>query len=234
MAKRKALKKSKKWPLYLLLFLAVLVLGLLIIYWSITRPFCANSLSCKESFGLRIENNASGVFGGQKIAAPNIDLQKEKTLAVLGEEVGSGEKHIYVDLTNQTLKAYDGDTLYMEAAISSGKWRATPTGEFTIWTKLRATRMSGGEGADYYDLPNVPYVMFFSGKNAPAGAGFGLHGAYWHNNFGHPMSHGCVNMRPIDAKKLYDWVGPVTLGNTTNATEANPGTKITIYGQATI
>jgi hypothetical protein len=92
--------------------------------------------------------------------------------------------------------------------------------------------MTGGEGADFYDLPNVPYVMFFSGPNAPAGAGFSLHGAYWHDNFGHPMSHGCVNMRIVDAEKLYDWADPPTSGSTTLSSTDNPGTKITIYGQA--
>ena len=62
--------------------------------------------------------------------------------------------------------------------------------------------MSGGSGTDYYNLPNVPYVMYFYHY-------FGLHGAYWHNNFGHTMSHGCVNMRPIDAGAIFDWVdGP--------------------------
>lgn len=92
--------------------------------------------------------------------------------------------------------------------------------------------MTGGEGADFYDLPNVPYTMFFEGPNAPAGAGFSLHGAYWHDNFGHAMSHGCVNMKITDAHKLYDWVNPVTNGYTTHATAEDPGTPITIYGTA--
>ena len=238
MPRRKSSKKSTKttinWLSFLFVFVAVITVGLVIILWSITRPFCANSLSCRESFNLKIENNSSGIFEGQKVNPPNIDLQNEKAAPVLGEATGVGEKHIYVDLTSQTLRAYEGDTLYMEVPVSTGKWRATPTGEFTIWEKLRATRMSGGEGADYYNLPNVPYVMFFSGKNAPAGAGFSLHGAYWHNNFGHPMSHGCVNMRQIDAKRLYDWVNPITIGSVTASTVNDPGTKITIYGQAPI
>lgn len=152
---------------------------------------------------------------------PKVDLtQKEPTTKVLGEAAVSGERHIYVDLTSQTLTAYQGSVLFLEAPVSTGKWHPTPTGDFTIWEKIRATRMAGGEGADYYNLPNVPYVMFFSGPNASAGSGFSLHGAYWHDNFGHPMSHGCVNMRTVDAEKLYGW--------------ADVGTKITIYGQAPI
>jgi lipoprotein-anchoring transpeptidase ErfK/SrfK len=58
--------------------------------------------------------------------------------------------------------------------------------------------MSGGSGADYYYLPNVPHVMYFYG-------GYGLHGTYWHNNFGTPMSHGCVNLSQTDAEWLYNW-----------------------------
>ena len=196
-------------------------------------PVCANSISCTESLKLKVENDAVGVFNGEKVTPPKIDLsQKEPETAVLGNETVSGEKHIYIDLATQTLRAYQGDTLFLQAPVSTGKWSRTPVGEYNIWEKLRATRMTGGHGSDFYDLPNVPYTMFFSGPNAGAGAGFSLHGTYWHNNFGHPMSHGCVNMRTVDAKKLYDWVGPTANGNITLADSNNPGTKITIYGKA--
>lgn len=192
---------------------------------------CANSISCLESTKLKVENDALGVWSGQKVKPPKVDLSIIETKTrVLGDS--SGEKHVYVDLAKQTLTAYQGTTVFMQTLISSGKWGKTPTGDFNVWVKLRATRMSGGSGADYYNLPNVPYVMFFSGPNASAGAGFSLHGTYWHNNFGHPMSHGCVNMSIADAHKLYDWIDPPTTSNTTYADNNNPGTKITIYGQA--
>ncbi len=138
--------------------------------------------------------------------------------SVLGSDTTTGEKHIYVDLASQTLTAYEGTTFVLKTLISSGKWDKTPVGNFHIWEKLRATRMSGGSGADAYDLPNVPYVMYFYQD-------FGLHGAYWHDNFGHPMSHGCVNMRAVDAQVLYDWAdGPS--GNTL-------GTAVSICDQIT-
>lgn len=228
----KSYKNSNNWSSFLLILILVLILGSLIVIWSIKRPFCANSLSCKESLSLKVDNGELAVFSGQTIPVPTIDLmENEPPVNVLGETTADSEKHIYVDLGTQTLTAYQGDTLYMTAKISSGKWFPTPTGEFTIWEKLKATKMSGGEGADYYYLPNVPYVMFFSNDKVAAGRGFSLHGAYWHNNFGHPMSHGCVNMRTIDAKKLYDWVNPNTVGNVTAASKDDPGTKITIYGE---
>jgi len=197
---------------------------------------CANTLSCKESLTLKVENNKEGIFQNQKIQVPKIDLsQKENQTAVLGTDMATeeademGRKHIYVNLKTQTLSAYYGDELFMETPISSGLWGKTPTGEFTIWIKLRSTTMSGGSGADYYNLPNVPYVMFFSNSKVPASRGFSMHGTYWHNNFGHPMSHGCINMKTTDVAKLYEWANPQTDGNTTHSSKTNPGTKITIY-----
>jgi hypothetical protein len=223
MAKKKVYRGSTfSFPFFIILLVAVLVLGFLIIFWSLTRPFCATSDNCKESMQLKVNNGLTGVFNGQKIVPPNIDLALEgKTKKVLGEMAADGEKHIYIDLATQTLTAYQGDVLFAQAPVSTGKWHPTPTGEFTVWGKFRATRMTGGQGNDFYDLPNVPYVMFFSGSGVPAGDGFSLHGAYWHNNFGHPMSHGCVNMRQIDAQKIYEWVG-----------DNKPATQITIHGQA--
>jgi len=235
MAKRKVQKNAFNWTFFLILLFSVLALGFLIISWSLARPFCASSGNCKESMQLNVENGVAGVFNGQKVTPPVVNLAQTKVpKKVLGELSMTGEKHIYVDLGTQTLTAYQGDTVFMKTFVSTGKWNKTPTGDFTIWEKLRSTKMSGGSGNDYYYLPNVPYVMFFSGPKAAAGAGFSLHGTYWHNNFGHPMSHGCVNMRTVDAQKIYDWVNPVTQGNITPATKDNPGTKITIYGQAPI
>ncbi|QQG42120.1 MAG: L,D-transpeptidase [Candidatus Woesebacteria bacterium] len=215
---RKKLTKKFNWFNFALFFLASIA-GVFVLQKSIIGTTCANTGSCKESLSLKVENGAVGKFNGQKVTPPQIDLAKKETpTKVLGEATLTGEKHIYVDLTTQTLSAYQGDTLFLQTLISSGKSFPTPTGEFTIWEMLRATRMSGGSGAFAYDLPNVPYVMFYSGSGIAAAQGFSLHGTYWHNNFGHPMSHGCVNMRTIDAEKIFYW--------------AEVGTKITVYGQA--
>ncbi|HKC14876.1 MAG TPA: L,D-transpeptidase [Patescibacteria group bacterium] len=184
-----------------------------------TQPICANSTSCVSDLSVRIEDNQIGMFQGRRVSAPNIStISSIGKSQVLGISTGNGEKHIYIDLSKQTLYAYQGETQVFKTLISSGKWGKTPTGNFHIWEKLIATRMSGGAGADAYDLPNVPYVMYFYHD-------FGLHGAYWHNNFGHVMSHGCVNMRAIDAKILFDFAdGPV--GNTL-------GTAVSVCDQIT-
>jgi len=176
------------------------------------KPTCANSISCLNDVSEKIENNAVGVFGGKEVLPPKIDLAADmSSQKVLGEsdpENNSNsdkKKHIYVDLSTQKFYAYEGDQLYFETYTSTGRWGKTPTGNFNIWTKLRSTRMSGGSGADYYNLPNVPYTMYFYGD-------FGIHGAYWHNNFGHTMSHGCVNLRIVDAKKVFEWADGPSLG----------------------
>jgi len=166
-------------------------------------PDCANTISCKEDLVEKVENNSLGTFLGREAVPPKIDLAiGQKTIDVLGQSVEPGDKHIYIDLSTQTLHAYQGENKVIQALISSGKWGRTPTGNFNIWIKLRSTRMSGGSGNDYYNLPNVPFVMYYYRD-------WGLHGAYWHNNFGHTMSHGCVNMRQVDAEALFNWAdGP--------------------------
>lgn len=152
---------------------------------------------------------------------------------VLGDS--NSEKRIYVDLTNQMLYTYEGENLIYSFLVSTGKWGKTPTGVFNIWGKFRYTKMSGGSTAlhTYYYLPNVPYVMFFENDQVAASKGFSLHGTYWHENFGHPMSHGCVNMKTAEAALIYEWSGPeIPDGkNTTRSTPENPGTQVVIYGK---
>jgi len=93
------------------------------------------------------------------------------------------------------LYAYDGDTLMGSFLVSTGtSAHPTVTGTFSVYVKYLYTDMSG---PGYY-LPDVPYTMYFY-------SGYGIHGTYWHNNFGHPMSHGCVNMRTSDAGWIFDF-----------------------------
>lgn len=133
-------------------------------------------------------------FQNQQITVP---VQNSKTTpeTVMGDSTGTN-KWIEVDLTNQRLYAMENGEKVMDFLVSTGKWGRTPTGSFQIWIKLRYTTMSGGSKAlnTYYYLPNVPYTMFFYNKDYPKWVGYGIHGTYWHDNFGHPMSHGCINM----------------------------------------
>lgn len=193
---------------------------------------CANSISCIKDLSGKFDPKAKvGEFNGQKVPVRNIvALTEPKRQFVLGDS--TLEKKIYVDLTNQMLYANEGDQTVYSFPVSTGKWGRTPTGTFHIWIKLRYTRMSGGNKAigTYYNLPNVPYTMFYYNGDVAKSMGYSIHGAYWHNNFGHPMSHGCVNMKTEDAEVIYNWAHPTTEGSTTYATKDNPGTEIIVYG----
>ena len=111
-----------------------------------------------------------------------------------GAYIGVG-REIVIVLSTQTAYAYENGVLQRSAIISSGL-PATPTvqGNFKITRKLPSRHMVGPG----YDLPGVPWVSYFF-------AGYAIHGTYWHNNFGTPMSHGCVNMTTADAKWFYDF-----------------------------
>lgn len=114
---------------------------------------------------------------------------------------GGSDHWVEVDLSEQRTTLWAGTTAVASFTISSGvaQW-PTVTGEFAIWYKTPNQVMTGGSRAtgDYYYLPNVTWVSYFYRD-------YGFHTAYWHNNFGQPMSHGCVNMRQADAKALYDF-----------------------------
>ena len=230
MSKKPAQKKNS----FIILLSSFLILSLTaaIITQSLKKPPCANSLSCIKDLSGKYEAQKEGVYLGKIVSVPPQLQENKKT--VLAEYAGDNNKHIYIDLGKQTLYAYEDNRLIYTFPVSSGKWYPTPIGDFKIWVKLRYTKMSGGvpNTGTYYYLPNVPYVMFFSNNEITKIRGFSLHGTYWHENFGHPMSHGCVNMRTADAETLYYWTSPKVLANTTYASNEDSGTPITIYGEA--
>lgn len=114
------------------------------------------------------------------------------------------EKHIYVSIQNQELRYYTGPYLMDDFMVSTGiPGKDTPAGEFTVLSKIPVMPYIG---PDYY-LPNTQWNLMFKPT-------YYIHGAYWHSNFGHKMSHGCVNVSYTDVKPLYDW--------------ADVGTKVTI------
>ncbi len=117
--------------------------------------------------------------------------------------VGEDERWIDVDLSLQRTYAYEGESLVRSFVVSTGTWRyPTVTGQYNIYVKYTSAPMSG---PGYY-LPGVPYIMYFY-------KGYGLHGTYWHNNFGTPMSHGCINLTIDDAEWLFNWASVGTLVN---------------------
>lgn len=188
-----------------------------------------------EKNGDFVPGEKKAYFEGQEIKALDafpeyLGSAKDET-NVLGDS-NAAERWIEVDLSEQKIIAHEGDEIFLEAPISSGLDRSpTPSGEFTIWYKTKSQKMSGGEGRDYYYLPNVPYIMFFENEQVSGYKGYSLHGAYWHNDWGNQRSHGCVNLPIPIAEKLYYWTQPTTPEgkNIIRSTEDNPGTRIVIH-----
>jgi lipoprotein-anchoring transpeptidase ErfK/SrfK len=116
-----------------------------------------------------------------------------------------GPKWIEIDLSTQMLVAYEGTTPVFSARMSSGTSRfPTVTGTYRVYLKYRSQRMRGGTGADRYDIPNVPHVMY-------SYSGYAIHGVWWHTNFGSPQSHGCINLPPAQARWMWEWAPMGTL-----------------------
>jgi len=135
------------------------------------------------------------------------------------------DRWIEVNLTEQTLSAYEGDQLVFATLISSGDERfPTEKGLFRLWMKVRIAKMSGGQDdSDRYFVEDVPWHMYFYKS-------FGIHTSYWHDFFGLPNSHGCVNVSPRDAHWLFEWTSPKSSRNNwQEATRSDPGTWVWVH-----
>lgn len=152
----------------------------------------------KQDAPLRFPGRAKGSWFIAADYVKWVQVPEEPKVSTL-TDVG---KRIVIDLSEQKLYAYEGDKLIMETFVSTGlKGTPTPKGEFKILSKKPSRYMQGPLPGmtDYYDLPGVPWTMYFTWTGAA------IHGAYWHDDFGHRHSHGCVNL-PIDQSELiYIW-----------------------------
>ncbi len=150
------------------------------------------------------------------------------------KDLAPGERWVDVNLSEQTLVVYQGETPIFATLISSGKKNAdkdkdhsTPTGEYRIREKHVTTTMDG-DGTAAGDLPysieDVPYVLYFNKSYA-------LHGAFWHRNFGVQMSHGCVNLAPLDAKWVFSHTDPPLPPGWHGAwsTPDRPGSRVVLH-----
>jgi hypothetical protein len=135
------------------------------------------------------------------------------------------EMWLDVDLAEQTLVAYRGAEPVFATLVSTGKARyETPTGEFRIERKVAMRTMNSRPGAkESYAVDKVPWTAYFKD-------GYALHTAYWHSGFGRVRSHGCINLSPTDAKRLYDWMGPHAAPGWREvyATADQPGTRLRV------
>jgi hypothetical protein len=144
------------------------------------------------------------------------------------ERLGEHEKWIDVNLKRQTLVAFEGMTPIFATVFSSGRnEHETVPGVFRIREKHISATMDGdaelaSDGP--YSIEDVPYIQYFNGSYA-------LHGAFWHAEFGHVKSHGCVNLAPWDAKALFGWTEPALPEgwHAVFATKDRPGTRVIVH-----
>lgn len=141
-----------------------------------------------------------------------LKILTDEDVAPISPEVDPNEKTIRVDLTYQTLGCFEGQNEVYFCRISSGaefnasgeavdQWK-TPTGDLNTHWKIISLNMSGGSSGAGYSTPAVPWVNMISGE------GVAIHGAFWHNDFGERRSHGCINVKPEDAKWIFRWTTP--------------------------
>jgi hypothetical protein len=142
------------------------------------------------------------------VRAEHVRLMTTEELAPLSSNIPSADKRIEVRLNDQIVLAYEKDTLvYATRAATGGRLRSgtytTPDGEFMTFHKRPTRHMAAGDiAASGFDLPGVPWVLYITKS------GISFHGTYWHNDYGHPRSHGCINLTPQAAKWLFRWTMP--------------------------
>jgi hypothetical protein len=137
----------------------------------------------------------------------------DEEMAPISPDVDPNDKLVVINLTYQTLTCMEkNQEVYFCRVSSGGKWDAygngvdawsTPPGEYWPWRKTISIHMAGGTVSGGWDTPAVSWSVFFKGD------GVAIHSAFWHNDFGTPRSHGCVNCRPEDAKWIFRWMSPV-------------------------
>ena len=158
------------------------------------------------------------------VNATDMRLVPDDELAPLSPNVPESQKFIHVDLRTQYVTAFEGEKMVYRSRCSSGAGPKTPLGNFLTYHKGPSIHMTnqGDAVQNIYDLPGVPWVSFFTGN------GEAFHGTYWHNDFGKPRSHGCVNLPNNAAKFIYRWTSPNVPPETDYLYMPKTGTSVTV------
>lgn len=190
-----------------------------VLRWKKDKGVSPRAIGTEAAKAAKIKTGKVAQPDGVPAYEESLFVEPEADYGVGGLDLGygpgpqqGGYKEIVVSISQEAMWAYEDDKLVISTLVSTGVARSpestTPVGYFSILTKYESQTMSGVIDDEAYNVPDVPWVMYFDNL------GNALHGAYWHNNFGHPMSHGCVN-QPMDvAEFMYGWapIGtPVTV-----------------------
>ena len=161
--------------------------------------------------------------------AKHLRLVSEDEFAPISPEVPNSEKLIEVNLTQQLVLAYENSRLVFAARAAtgsqyrSGRW-STPIGQFITFYKRPTRHMAAGDiASNGFDLPGVPWVLYLTKS------GISFHGTYWHNDYGRPRSHGCINLTPQASKWLYRWTVPAVKPDKHFAYDEYYGTAVHIF-----
>lgn len=163
---------------------------------------CTGLLPLLKNFGLKISLVAALTLAlstvGETASVLAVEPTRDHAEAIatrMYDLQQSSQRWIQIDLSTQRLIAWEGGNPVRAVIVSTGRDETpTLTGTFEVQSMHRVARMQGED----YDIPDVPFVMYYSGN-------YGIHGAYWHNQFGVPMSHGCVNVAVDHAEWLFNW-----------------------------
>lgn len=161
------------------------------------------------------------------VRAGHLRMLKPEELAPISPEVENRDKKIVVRLDQQLVIAYEFDKAVFSVPVSTGgRLRSgtytTPQGNFITYYKRPSRHMAAGDIASSgFDLPGVPWVQYITKS------GISFHGTFWHNDYGRPRSHGCINMTCAAAKWLYLWSTP-TVPLTKEFSYGGVGTKVEI------
>jgi len=142
------------------------------------------------------------------VPGKHIRLFSDEDLAPLSSNIPNADKRIEVRLNDQLVLAYENERLvFATRTATGGRLRSgtytTPTGDFITYHKRPTRHMAAGDiASNGFDLPGVPWVIYIKDN------GISFHGTYWHNDYGRPRSHGCINLTPQAARWLYRWTTP--------------------------
>ena len=169
------------------------------------------------------------------VPAAHLRLFQPEDFAPISTDINPWDKRIEVSLGHQTMRAFEKDKLVLECKVSTGVSDShlntgaiqtdTPSGEFHVFSKMSSKHMGNGQETselEAYELPGVPWTTFF------VATGVAIHGTYWHQNYGTPMSRGCVNVPPDIAQWVFRWTTPVTAPGTWE--QLGYGTTIQVVG----
>lgn len=169
-----------------------------------------------------------GVYGGEYwLKAAEVRVIKPKDIEPISPDVPPEEKWVDISLRQQRLWCYEGDEEVLTHPVATGiPDTPTPMGEFSVNLKRLGQRMTGGMGDMWYNLPGVPWIVYFTPSYVAT------HGTYWHNDYGRVHSNGCVNLPSEVAKWIFRWTTPVydyySLSVVPDEKKDQPGTRFVV------